>query len=137
LEIYERDNVVEYANSLAKLAEERMANWESKYDIVSQVRSLGLLIGVAFCGVENSSDDNIEVSIARTVRNEMLANGVWAICESEPTVRLYPALTMDKEVFLRGLDIMEQAIHNVENAVNNGDRLVGNYPAIPSGVVGF
>ena len=137
MEIYERDNVVEYANSLAKLAEERMANWESKYDIVSQVRSLGLLIGVAFCGVENSSDDNIEVSIARTVRNEMLANGVWAICESEPTVRLYPALTMDKEVFLRGLDIMEQAIHNVENAVNNGDRLVGNYPAIPSGVVGF
>jgi 4-aminobutyrate aminotransferase-like enzyme len=114
-----------------------MANWESKYDIVSQVRSLGLLIGVAFCGVENSSDDNIKVSIARTVRNEMLANGVWAICESEPTVRLYPALTMDKEVFLRGLDIMEQAIHNVENAVNNGDRLVGNYPAIPSGVVGF
>ena len=39
LEIYERDNVVEYANSLAKLAEARMANWASRYAIVSQVRS--------------------------------------------------------------------------------------------------
>lgn len=137
LEIYERDNVVECANSLAKLAEVRMANWASKYAIVSQVRSLGLLIGVAFCGIENNGDDNVDISIARTVRNEMLANGVWAICDSEPTVRLYPALIMDKEVFLRGLDIMEEAIHSIEKAVTNGDRLVGNYPGIPSGVVGF
>ena len=44
---------------------------------------------------------------------------------------------MDKEVFLRGLDIMEEAIHSIEKAVTNGDRLVGNYPGIPSGVVGF
>ena len=28
----------------------------------------------------------------RTVRNEMLINGVWAICDTEPTVRFLPGI---------------------------------------------
>jgi len=63
----------------------------------------------------------------------MLVNGVWAICDTEPTVRMYPALNMDKQVFIQALDIIELAIE----AVENGAPLVGDYPAIPSGVTGF
>jgi hypothetical protein len=40
---------------------------------------------------------------------------------------------MDKKVFHEALDIIEVAIQTVER----GGRLVGDYPAIPSGVTGF
>ena len=63
----------------------------------------------------------------------MLVNGVWAICDTEPTVRMYPALNMDKTVFIEALDIIETAIQSVEGGVP----LVGDYPAIPTGVTGF
>ena len=46
---------------------------------------------------------------------------------------MYPALNMDKNVFVEALDIIEAAIQTVQN----GAPLVGDYPAIPSGVTGF
>ncbi len=138
LEIYRRDGVVEQASALAERARSRMADWESKYGIVNQVRGLGLLIGVAFTGLEGAEGGNdAAISIARSVRHAALGRGLWAICESEPTVRLYPALTMDEAILVEGLDILEEAIAEVEATVESGGQLLGDYPAIPSGVVGF
>jgi hypothetical protein len=48
-------------------------------------------------------------------------------------VRMYPALNMNKEVFISALDIIEAAIATVEA----GAPLVGDYPAVPTGVTGF
>jgi acetylornithine/succinyldiaminopimelate/putrescine aminotransferase len=112
-----------------------MADWSTKYAIVSDVRCLGLLMGISFTHPNKAQfgNDYDDSFVARTVRNEMLVNGVWAICDTEPTVRMYPALNMDKQVFIEALDIIEAAIQ----AVENGTPLVGDYPAIPSGVTGF
>ena len=129
LEIYERDNIVASAGRLGRLAAERMADWESRYAVVGQVRALGLLIGVAFNAPEGEEDEHV----GRSVRDEMLKRGVWAICENERQVRVYPALNMDGEVLLRGLDIMEEAIEAVERK----GVTVGDYPPLPSGNVGF
>jgi len=135
LEIFKRDNVVEQAAELAEIAQSRMADWPKKYAIVSDVRCLGLLMGISFTHPDKTQfgDDYDDSYVARTVRNEMLVNGVWAICDTEPTVRMYPALNMDKQIFIEALDIIEAAIQTVEK----GAPLVGDYPAIPSGVTGF
>ena len=135
LEIFQRDNIVAQAASLAELAEQRMSGWAERYEIVSEVRCLGLLMGISFTHPNryNMADDYDDSWVARTVRNEMLINGVWAICDTEPTVRMYPALNMDQQTFMQALDIIETAIQTVEK----GDRLVGDYPPIPSGVTGF
>ena len=135
LEIFQRDRVVEHAAELAEVAAQRMADWPEKYAIVSDVRCLGLLMGISFThpDKEQFGDDYDDSFVGRTVRNEMLINGVWAICDTEPTVRFYPALNMDKKVFQEALDVIEVAIQTVEK----GGRLVGDYPAIPSGVTGF
>jgi len=135
LEIFQRDRIVEHAAELAEVAAQRMADWPEKYAIVSDVRCLGLLMGISFThpDKEQFGDDYDDSFVGRTVRNEMLINGVWAICDTEPTVRFYPALNMDKKVFHEALDIIEVAIQTVEK----GGRLVGDYPAIPSGVTGF
>lgn len=129
LEIYERDNIVAGAERLGRVAAERMAGWESRFAIVGQVRTLGLLMGVSFNAPEGEEDEHV----GRSVRDEMLRRGIWAICENERQVRLYPALNIDEKVLLQGLDIMEEAIE----AVNRQGVTVGNYPAMPSGNVGF
>ena len=135
LEIYQRDGIVSKAAELADFAADRMASWTERYAIVKEVRCLGLLMGVSFSHPEPYTlGEGYEDSwVARTVRNEMLVNGVWAICDTEPTVRMYPALNMDKQNLSQALDIMECAIQKVEN----GAQLVGDFPAMPSGVTGF
>ncbi len=130
LEIYRRDKVVENAEHLGELARQRMANWESQYAIVGQVRTLGLLLGVSF---KAEKPDEEDFYIARSVRDHMLNNGVWAICDSEPTVRMYPALNMAEANLLEGLDIMEAAIA----AIDQHGSTVGDYPPLPSGNTGF
>ncbi len=130
LEIYERDNILDHAAELAGIAAERMATWESRYGIVSQVRSLGLLMGVSFAGESKAGE---EFFIARAVRHEMLRRGVWAICDNQAQVRMYPALNMPPETLLEGLSIMEEAIDTVERH----GAAIGDYPPMPSGNVGF
>ena len=130
LEIYERDNIVASAAHLGEVAAKRMADWPARYPIVGQVRTLGLLMGVSFNAQEGQEDDE---HVARTVRDEMLKRGVWAICELERQVRMYPALNMDETVLRRGLDLMEESIDQVQRH----GATVGDYPPMPSGVVGF
>jgi acetylornithine/succinyldiaminopimelate/putrescine aminotransferase len=67
------------------------------------------------------------------VRNELLINGVWALCNEESTLRMYPALNMNEQVFMDALNRLEEAI----DRVNQGGDLVGDYPGVPSGVEGF
>jgi acetylornithine/succinyldiaminopimelate/putrescine aminotransferase len=107
-----------------------MAPWETRYGIVSQVRSLGLLMGVSFAG-EAKPDE--EFFVARVVRHEMLRRGVWAICDNQAQVRMYPALNLPPESLLEGLAIMEESI----DVVQRGGVNVGDYPPMPSGNVGF
>ena len=135
LEIYQRDNVIDHAKKLSEVAKNRMAEWVEKYSIVSEVRQLGLLVGISFAVPDNEKikegwDNSF---IARTVRDQMLRNGVWAICDSESTVRMYPALNMAEKVFSEAFDIIESAIIEVDS----GAVLVGDYPAVPTGVTGF
>ena len=69
----------------------------------------------------------------RSVRDAMLRRGVWAICDNEPQVRMYPALNMDLDVLLKALNLMEEAIAEVQQQ----GVTVGDYPPMPSGNVGF
>ena len=127
----ERDAVLTHTQHLAGVAKQRMSDWESRYEIVSQVRGLGLLLGVSF---RAGREDIEDFHIARSVRDEMLKRGLWAICDNEPQVRMYPALNMAEDVLLEGLSRMEEAIEAVQRC---GGVTVGDYPPMPSGNVGF
>lgn len=130
LEIFERDDILARAGHLGEVAAARMADWAQRYDIVGEVRTLGLLMGVSFAAPEGVEED---FHVGRSVRNEMLKRGVWAICDSEAQVRMYPALNMDEAVLLRGLDVMEESIDEIQRK----GVTVGDYPPMPSGNVGF
>ena len=63
----------------------------------------------------------------------MLENGVWAICDQEDTIRMYPALNMDESVLREGLAVMGDAIRHVEKHGHTE----GDMAAYPSGSAGF
>lgn len=129
LEIYERDGIVENAARLGRLAADAMSSWE-EYDIVRQVRGNGLLLGV---GLQSADDHDKDWWVSRAVRSRMLDNGVWAISDRESNIRMYPALNMDEQVLLDGLEIMREAIAYV----NEHGHDTGDSPAWPTGIAGF
>ncbi|HNP35278.1 MAG TPA: aminotransferase class III-fold pyridoxal phosphate-dependent enzyme [Woeseiaceae bacterium] len=131
LELYEREGLVANAARLGRIASEIMSTWED-YDIVRQVRANGLLVGVGFHSPDPAADAK-NWWVARAVRSQMLANGVWAISDREDTIRMYPALNMDEAVLREGLGVMEDAIRHVTaQGFHEGDS-----PAWPTGVAGF
>ena len=132
MEIFERDNIIDHAADLAKMAEEIMKNWEEKYEIVRQIRLSGLLLGVSFQPPEDKKEDK-SMWYARAVRNEMLHMGVWAISDREENIRMYPALNMSQETLKEGLTIMENAISKIDRDGQD----VGDSPAWPTGDAGF
>jgi 4-aminobutyrate aminotransferase/(S)-3-amino-2-methylpropionate transaminase len=132
LEIYKRDKIVDHAAHLSDVAANIMKNWE-QYEIVRQVRASGLLMGVSFQKPANADEDEKNWWSARAVRGKMLENGVWAICDKEDTIRMYPALNMDENVLREGLSIMEDAIRYIDEHGHTE----GNAPAFPTGVAGF
>ena len=132
LEIFERDGILEQAEQLGKVAADIMGSWEN-YGIVRQARGNGLLLGVSFGKPSSAEEDEKDWWTARAVRGRMLENGVWAICDCEDTIRMYPALNMEESVLREGLEIMEDAIRHVDRHGHTE----GNAPAYPTGVAGF
>lgn len=129
LEIFERDGVIEHAAKLGDLATGIMRGWE-RYDIVREVRTSGLLLGV---GIQSPEVSEKDWWFARAVRSRMLENGVWAISDRENAIRMYPALNMQEETLREGLEMMEEAIRYVSE---HGQRF-GDSPAWPTGDAGF
>ena len=87
-------------------------------------------MGVSFLAPEGTEE---RFYVARSVRDELLRRGVWAICDNEPQIRMYPALNMDEANLREGLDRMEESIDEVQRR----GVTVGDYPPMPSGNVGF
>ena len=129
LEIFERDGVVEHAAKLGEIAAEVMRGWE-RFEVVSEVRTSGLLLGV---GIRSPEPGEKDWWYARAVRSRMLENGVWAISDREDNIRMYPALNMQERTLREGLAIMEEAIRYVDE---RGQQF-GDSPAWPTGDAGF
>ncbi|MEJ2603288.1 MAG: aminotransferase class III-fold pyridoxal phosphate-dependent enzyme, partial [Gammaproteobacteria bacterium] len=129
LEIFERDDIVGHAARLGTMAADIMQGWK-RYEIVGEIRTDGLLMGVGF---RSPNEGEKDWWYARAVRSRMLDRGVWAISDRESAIRLYPALNMQEEVLREGLEIMEEAIAHV----NEHGQDYGDSPAWPTGVAGF
>lgn len=121
LEIYERDNVIENAAKLGEIALNRMKKWEDEFGIlVSDVRGTGLLLGATI----NDKEGKPSIEFGAAVQNEALRRGAYIINDTEPTIRLYPALNMDKKTLEEGLAIVEEAL----KVVSADDYVTSTWP---------
>lgn len=126
LELFERLNLVENAARLGEKARAVMSGWEERYETVRQVRLNGLLMGVSF---QSPNEGEKNHWWAREIRSKLLDRGVWAISDEEDNIRMYPALNMDDDVLMEGLELLEDSIRHVTEQ----GLTIGNAPRVPTG----
>ena len=124
LELFERDGVVEYVRRMGEKALQRMQKWPCMFEIVGQVRVIGLLLGASIVDKETGKADR---EMALSVYYEALRHGAWLINDNEANIRLYPALNIEEDTLEYGLTAVEEAL-----AVLGRERKVYRCSAYPT-----
>jgi 4-aminobutyrate aminotransferase/(S)-3-amino-2-methylpropionate transaminase len=107
LEIMEQEKLVENAALMGEEIRQRTSNWTEKYRIVGDVRGLGLLWGIEL--VKDKTTREPYDAAWAPIYKKCMANGVRLVPN-----RLCPPLVITREQLHRGLDVMEQAIKEVD-----------------------
>ncbi len=105
-------------NKLAKRAEQtgkyimnRMKEWEHRYRVVGDVRGLGMMIGIEIIKDKKTKKPGVEER--EKIVNKCFENGLVLIPAGQSTIRIIPALTIEREDVDIGLDILEKEIKKV------------------------
>jgi 4-aminobutyrate aminotransferase-like enzyme len=109
IEILERDRVIEHAAALGRLGLERLRAMQEKYAVIGEVRGLGLWLAVEF--VRDRATRERDRDAEMEVNADCLRNGLYLIHDNIAWfARLQPPLNIERDLFVQGLDILEEAI---------------------------
>ncbi|MBU5334908.1 aminotransferase class III-fold pyridoxal phosphate-dependent enzyme [Intestinibacter bartlettii] len=101
LEIFERENLVEQSKTKGEYFKNKLLELKNKYDIIKDVRGLGLSIGV---------DLDNKISTTKIVY-QCQQNGLVLISIGECTLRIQPPLVITYAQIDKSIDIIEQSIN--------------------------
>ncbi len=111
LNYMKKKNVGENAHRIGKLIMRRLEEMKEQYEIIGDVRGIGLMIGVEIVKDKRSK------RIAREERQQILCKavekGLLLLPAGESAIRFAPPLIITKEQALHGLDIFEDAVRVV------------------------
>ena len=115
IRIMKREKLVERAAQLGEEALKRMRDWPERYDIVGDVRGKGMLMAVEFVKDKKLKTRNPQAT--RQVYLESIKRGVVPLMDhGDWTLRIQPPLTIEKDVLMESLDIIEECIKMVDNS---------------------
>ncbi|AFA48511.1 4-aminobutyrate--2-oxoglutarate transaminase [Acetobacterium woodii] len=110
IEIMQRDHMDERAAEIGKKVIDRFNQWQTKYDVIGDIRGLGAMIGIEF--VKDTSTKEPYPELVAAVVNEAAQNGL--IIESAGVygnvIRFLAPLVITETQLDAGLDIFEKAI---------------------------
>jgi 4-aminobutyrate aminotransferase len=90
----------------------RLHRMQSKYDIIGNVRGMGLMIAIEFVRNRKTKEH------ATTERNEVMTHafneGLLLLPAGKSVIRIIPPITMSMSSIKKGLDMLEIAIKKVE-----------------------
>jgi 4-aminobutyrate aminotransferase len=115
LEIINSEHLMENARKLGDKAMRRLLEWKEKYEIVGDVRGLGLFIGVEIVKSKRSKARGEEE--AKKIMDYCFRHGALVIIAGRNTLRVIPPLTISEDEFTEGLDILEEGIAEVNSTV--------------------
>jgi 4-aminobutyrate aminotransferase len=115
LGIINSERLMENARKLGQKAVKRLLEWKEKYEIVGDVRGLGLFIGVEIVKDKRSKVRGEEE--AKKVMEYCFRHGALVIIAGRNTIRIIPPLTISEDEFTEGLDILEEGIAEVDSTV--------------------
>ncbi|BCS90865.1 MAG: aspartate aminotransferase family protein [Candidatus Micrarchaeota archaeon] len=86
----------------------RLEELKERYEIVGDVRGIGLMIGVEFVKSKKTKEPNVKARDA--VLEEAFYNGLVMLPAGESTIRIIPSFNISIDTLNQGLDILEEAV---------------------------
>ena len=110
-EVIEEENLLEHALHLGQLAQKRMEQMKAEHAIVGDVRSKGCLMGIELVKdrVTKTPFDEAGQQVYQRAFRKGLA---WI--PAGHILRMSPAIVMDDQTLLKGLDMIDEAIGETE-----------------------
>ncbi len=108
------EKLMENATRLGAHMMSRLKEWQTKYEIVGDVRGKGLMIGIEIVKDKTSKNPGNEES--KEIMHKAWRRGVAVITCGQSTIRIAPPLTITTELVDSALEILEGAIKEVSTA---------------------
>jgi len=118
LEIFRSEKLVENARRLGKKAMERLLEMKEKYEVVGDVRGMGLFVGIEIVKSKKTKERGVEE--ASQIIRDCFQKGLLVITAGRNSLRVIPPLNTSDEELSEGLDILEEVISEVDKAVAKG-----------------
>lgn len=108
IEVIKEENLIEHARELGEYAKERFNRMKEKYELVGDVRGLGLSIGVDLVKDRNTKEKAKEA--AAKICYRCWEKGLILTFFATNVLRVQPPLVITKEQMDRAIGIIEEAI---------------------------
>ena len=110
LDVIERDGLVERAARIGTIAMERLRELADAHDLVGDVRGRGAMVAIEL--VEDRSTKAPAPKAASRVIEECYREGVIVLKAGtfDNVIRLLPPLSIDENLLLEGLDVLDKAL---------------------------
>jgi 4-aminobutyrate aminotransferase len=118
LDVYRSERLVASARRLGKKATKRLLEMKEKYEIVGDVRGMGMFIGVEIVKSKKTKERGVEE--ASQIIQRCFQQGLLVITAGRNTLRIIPPLTITEDELSEGLDILEEAISEANKSVSKG-----------------
>ncbi|MFI8081763.1 aspartate aminotransferase family protein [Kitasatospora sp. NPDC086009] len=113
LQVVARDTLIENVRTLGALLDDRLAELKSRFEVLGDVRGLGLLHGLEFVRSRESREPAPE--IARAVYLAALDLGLRTSLGGH-IIRLAPPFTIDRALLEEGITLLGRALERVTEA---------------------
>ncbi len=117
LEVVEQERLLDRATELGKIAKARLAAMKAKYDIIGDVRSLGLSIGIELVKDRESKEPAAKETAEIVGKCHARGLIIMSCGALKNVIRPMPPLVIKEDELKKGLDILEDAIKEVNETI--------------------
>ncbi len=112
IDIIKNERLLENASNQGNYIVKRLKEMQEKYSLIGDVRGKGLMVGLEI--VRNRDTKEPGIKEAKEIVLRSWQRGVTALTCGVSTVRIFPPLTITRDLVDSGLEIIEGAIKEVE-----------------------
>jgi 4-aminobutyrate aminotransferase len=118
LDVIKSEHLMENARRLGGIALKRLDEMKEKYEIVGDIRGLGLFVGAEI--VKDKKSKARGEKEARDIMEYCFKHGLLLITAGRNTLRVIPPLNISEDELNEGLDILEEGISAINSMALKG-----------------
>lgn len=115
IKIIKEEKLLENATKQGNYILKRLREMQRKHVLIGDVRGKGLMIGMEIVNGKGGKEHGVREASEIVVRS--FKKGVALLPCGSSTIRIFPPLTITRDLIDKGLDIIEEAIKKVEKEI--------------------